>query len=221
MRFNIRQRRKAAGFSQEHMAELLNISTGLYNGLETGKRRMNETYLEGIANIFQVPVSALLEEDRAAIKVIGELIEDAEIFLPSNHERLKAANPKELDKFFLKGGMEYVSCPLELPAEGVAAVKVGQRMTDTPYSAGDILFFDFPRRLGVPSDAINKLSVCADRNGNFWLRRVIRADRPDTFHLIAPTDRQNSMHDIELLWAGPIELHWPAKLVRSAPPPES
>ena len=63
MRYTIREKRKAAGLSQAKVAELLGISTGLYNMLENGKRRMNETYLEGIATILKVRPSTLIAED--------------------------------------------------------------------------------------------------------------------------------------------------------------
>lgn len=62
-RCTIREKRKAAGLSQAKVAELLGISTGLYNMLENGKRRMNETYLEGIATILKVRPSTLIAED--------------------------------------------------------------------------------------------------------------------------------------------------------------
>lgn len=59
---NIRARRTELGLTQAVVAEQLGISVGLYNMLENGKRRMNETYLNGLSEILKVSPSALLDE---------------------------------------------------------------------------------------------------------------------------------------------------------------
>lgn len=59
----IRARRKELNLSQADVAEQLGISNSLYSMLENGVRRMNETYLNGLSEIFKVKPSALLEED--------------------------------------------------------------------------------------------------------------------------------------------------------------
>ena len=48
------------------MARQLDISNGLYSMLERGVRRMNDTYLEGIATILGVRPSALIADDEGA-----------------------------------------------------------------------------------------------------------------------------------------------------------
>lgn len=51
--------------TQQQVADRLKISIGLYNQLESGKRRMNETYLSGLAEIYQIsPVQLIIDESR-------------------------------------------------------------------------------------------------------------------------------------------------------------
>lgn len=67
MKFRLKELRNKSGLTQEQMAERLEISVGLYNGLETGKRRMNATYIDAAARIFGVRPAALIadsEDDR-------------------------------------------------------------------------------------------------------------------------------------------------------------
>jgi len=48
------------------VAEKIGISQGLYNQLESGKRRMNETYLDALAQLYKVsPVQLIVDESRA------------------------------------------------------------------------------------------------------------------------------------------------------------
>ena len=48
MEFKLATYRRMNGMTQQSVAEALGISVSLYNGLETGKRRMNETYLAAL-----------------------------------------------------------------------------------------------------------------------------------------------------------------------------
>lgn len=59
----IRARRKELGLTQAFVAEQLDISVSMYNMLERGNRRMNETYLNGLSKILNTKASALLQED--------------------------------------------------------------------------------------------------------------------------------------------------------------
>ena len=62
-KIRIRDRRNELGLTQAQVAEMLGISNSLYSMLETGVRRMNETYLNGLAKILKTKPSALLEEE--------------------------------------------------------------------------------------------------------------------------------------------------------------
>lgn len=54
MKFRLLQLRRDKGLSQAKVAEYLGISQSLYAGLESGKRRMNETYMAGLANLYGI-----------------------------------------------------------------------------------------------------------------------------------------------------------------------
>lgn len=65
MKFRLAMYRRQAGMTQLEVAEHLGVSQGLYNGLENGKRRMNEEYLEKLAALYGVnPVQLIVDEDR-------------------------------------------------------------------------------------------------------------------------------------------------------------
>lgn len=61
MRFRLRALRLDRGLTQVQVAQRLGISVGLYNQLESGKRRMNETYMDGLAVIYGIRPQDLIE----------------------------------------------------------------------------------------------------------------------------------------------------------------
>ena len=199
MKFNIRERRKGAQLTQEEIADMLGISVGLYNGLESGKRRMNETYLEGLANIFRVPPSALIVETRPTIALAGKVGAGAKIPLFDAYE---------------KGDGPQVECPEAISPHGVVAVEVAGDSMEPVYSDGDVLFYTRHTHDNVPSEAVGRRSVCEDSDGNVWVKQVKRGDEPDRFHLISLNPGAQTMWNVSLKWASPIRLHWPQELVR-------
>lgn len=65
MRFRLAQYRKERKMTQQQVADALGISVGLYNQLESGKRRMNETYLGDLAALYSVsPVQLIVDDVR-------------------------------------------------------------------------------------------------------------------------------------------------------------
>ena len=199
MKFSIREKRKAAGYTQEAMAELLEISVGLYNGLETGKRRMNETYMEGIASILGVPVSEIIIEDRPTVSIAGKVGAGAKVPVFDVYE---------------KGDGPQVEVPSHLPSTGIVAVEVEGDSMEPVYSAGDILFYSRVSHEGVPDDVIGHRCVCEDEDGMGWVKQVKAGDEPGRFHLISLNPGGDSMWNKRLKWAARVRLCWPADLVR-------
>lgn len=60
MRFRLLKFRNERGYTQAQLAGMLGISQGLCNQLESGKRRMNETYLAQLAEIYGVHPTELI-----------------------------------------------------------------------------------------------------------------------------------------------------------------
>lgn len=199
MKFNIRERRKRAQLTQEEIADMLGISVSLYNGLESGKRRMNETYLEGLANVFCVQPSALIVEPRPTVAVAGKVGAGAKI---------------PLVDAYTKGDGPQVECPEGISPHGIVAVEVSGDSMEPIYSDGDVLFYTRHTHENVPSEAVGRRSVCEDADGNVWVKQVKRGDQPDRFHLISLNPGAQTMWNVALVWASPIRLHWPQELVR-------
>lgn len=199
MKFSIGEKRKAAGLTQERMAEMLEISPGLYNGLENGKRRMNETYLEGIARILGCSVSDLIIEKRPTIAIAGKVGAGASVPLVDAYE---------------KGDGPQVECPPGLSPHGVVAVEVEGDSMEPVYSAGDILFYSRSTHDGMPEDVIGHKAVCEDEGGMVWVKRVKRGDEPGFFHLISLNPGSETMWNKRLKWAARVRLAWPAEFAK-------
>lgn len=181
------------------MAERLEISVGLYNGLESGKRRMNETYMEGIANILGVMPSDLIIENRPTIAIAGKVGAGAQVPVFDAYE---------------KGDGPQVDCPPGLSPHGVVAVEVEGDSMEPVYSAGDLLFYTRDAAEGVPADVIGHRCVCEDESGMGWVKQVKAGDEPGLFHLISLNPTGTNLHNVRLKWAARVRLHWPAELAR-------
>ena len=199
MKFCIREKRKAANLTQERMAELLDISVGLYSGLETGKRRMNEDYLEGIAQILGTTVSDLIVETRPTIAIAGKVGAGAQVPVFDAYE---------------KGDGPQVECPPGLSPHGVVAVEVTGDSMEPIYSAGDLLFYSRATHEGVPADDIGHRCVCEDEAGMGWVKQVKLGSAPGLFNLISLNPGADNMHDVKLKWAARVRLHWPTELAK-------
>lgn len=199
MKFSIREKRKAAGLTQEYMAEMLDISTGLYNGLETGKRRMNETYLDGIAKILGVGVTDLIIEDRPAIAVAGKVGAGAKVYL--------------VDAYSKGDGIYHVACPPQISPHGIVAVEVeGTSMAPT-YEPGAVLFYSRDT-MGIPTEAIGRICVCEDNDGHAWVKQIRTGTAEGTFSLISLNPETETRHGVRLKWAAPVRFSLPAEFVK-------
>ncbi|MEP2717041.1 helix-turn-helix domain-containing protein [Pseudophaeobacter sp.] len=199
MRFSIREKRLAAGLTQEDMAERLGISTGLYNGLEKGNRRMNETYLEGIAKTFGVMVSELIIEERPTIAIAGKVGAGAQVPVFDAYE---------------KGDGPQVECPPGLSPHGIVAVEVEGDSMEPVYSDGDLLFYTRNGHDAVPTDDIGHRCVCEDENGMGWVKQIKPGDEPGLFHLISLNAGASNIWNARLKWAARVRLHWPVELAK-------
>lgn len=199
MRFSIREKRLAAGLTQEDMAERLGISTGLYNGLEKGNRRMNETYLEGIAKTFGVMVSELIIEERPTIAIAGKVGAGAQVPVFDAYE---------------KGDGPQVECPPGLSPHGIVAVEVEGDSMEPVYSDGDLLFYTRNGHDAVPSDDVGHRCVCEDENGMGWVKQIKPGDEPGLFHLISLNPGAINLWNVRIKWAARVRLHWPSDLAK-------
>jgi transcriptional regulator with XRE-family HTH domain len=75
MIFRLTHYRRLNGMTQVQVAEAIGISQGLYNQLESGKRRMNETYLEALAGLYNISPALLIVDPIRDDPLFNELDE--------------------------------------------------------------------------------------------------------------------------------------------------
>jgi len=66
----IRLQRLQRGFSQENMADLLNLSTTAYGDIERGKTELTLSRLNQIAAVLNLSPMALLADDAVSVQVV-------------------------------------------------------------------------------------------------------------------------------------------------------
>lgn len=65
---NIKLCREANGFTQQNIADFLNIERSTYSNYELGTREIPFEYLEKLADLFGCNLEDLLQEDESAVK---------------------------------------------------------------------------------------------------------------------------------------------------------
>lgn len=202
MKFRLKEFRDQAGLTQEQMAERLDISVSLYNGLETGKRRMNATYLQGASEIFGVPASELIVEAPIVIPIAGRVGAGASVPLYDTTD---------------DGGLFKVAAPPQVrklgPAGSFAAVEVEGDSMMPMYQPGDILFFRRATHEGIPDEDIGRPCIVEDADGHAWVKQVRTGDEPDLFHLTSLNPTAQTRHNQRIKWATRVMLALPAEMV--------
>ena len=199
MKLKIKEIRESRGISQEKMAELLGISPGLYSMLERQKRRMNETYLDGIAAILGTRVTDLIDEGGQPIAVAGEV---------------GAGSRIELNDAYLKGaGLFHVACPSGMNPHGIVAVVVRGDSMEPMYFDGDVVFYSRATDQGILSEDIGRPCIVCDEDGNVWLKQVKRGADVGLFNLISLNPRSETMWNQRISWASKVKMHLPSELV--------
>lgn len=199
MKFALRENRKALGLTQEEIADMLGISVSLYNGLESGKRRMNETYLEGLARIFKIPASQLIIEHRPTVEVAGVVGAGARVPVFEVYE--KGAGPR-------------IEVPAGIPTTGIVAVEVVGDSMAPVYSPGEMLLYTRQAAEGVPDEAIGGICVVEDADGMGWVKHLRTGSEPGLFHLVSINPGSETMWDRKVRWAARVRFNLPPELVR-------
>ena len=99
MRFRLRQFRTDRRLTQVQVAEALGISVGLYNQLESGKRRMNQTYWDGLSKLYRVSPGDLLDSEtddaltQELLSAFRDLTPDEQRMLVASAKGILAGRP--------------------------------------------------------------------------------------------------------------------------------
>jgi transcriptional regulator with XRE-family HTH domain len=88
MIFRLAHYRRLKSMTQVQVAEAIGISQGLYNQLESGKRRMNETYLEALAELYSIAPALLIVDPIRDDPLFRELDEAYRQLSPSERKVL-------------------------------------------------------------------------------------------------------------------------------------
>lgn len=99
MKFRLRSLRLERGLTQVQVSQKLGISVGLYNQLESGKRRMNETYMDGLAVIYGIRPTDLIEDGGDPLlyelaQTFCQLTQDERRMLVASAKGILAGHPK-------------------------------------------------------------------------------------------------------------------------------
>lgn len=83
----IKETRKIKGFSQESMAEKLDISVSTYAGMENGTGKLDWDKLKEIARIFDIDIIQLIEADKKG------LIIQQTVYFQEQGDNIESNNP--------------------------------------------------------------------------------------------------------------------------------
>lgn len=86
MQFRLAHYRKEYKLTQTQVAEAIGISQGLYNQLESGKRRMNETYLDALAALYKVSPTQLIVDNARTDPLYHELDQAFRLLSPAERK---------------------------------------------------------------------------------------------------------------------------------------
>lgn len=97
----IRKLREAKDFTQDYMAERLNISQNVYSRIESGHQKLTTERLSTIANILEVSQENLLNDDLSIFNVYNNTID--KFYIQTLKEENKDLLQKHTDQIdFLK-----------------------------------------------------------------------------------------------------------------------
>ncbi|AGT09105.1 LexA family transcriptional regulator [Paracoccus aminophilus] len=203
MKFRLKELRDRKGLTQEQMAELLDISVSLYNGLENGKRRMNADYIEGAAAIFGIPAPLLIDVPATPIAVAGCVGAGAQVPLVDATEHGDALFHIAAPEPLLRNG----------PPKDIAAVEIKGDSMSPMYQPGDVLFYTRHTHEGIPEEDIGRPCIVEDANGMAWVKQVKRGDSQGLWNLISLNPTAETMHNVRIKWAARVMLALPAEMV--------
>lgn len=128
--------------------------------------------------------------------------------------RVGAGAEVDLTDPYSKGnGMYQVACPPQLNPHGIVAVEVEGDSMAPIYPPGTVLFYARDT-LGVPTEAIGRICVCEDENGQAWVKHIKTGIEENTFSLISLNPAHDTRHGVRLKWAAPVKFSLPPDYVR-------
>ncbi|TLP42657.1 helix-turn-helix domain-containing protein [Cohaesibacter sp. CAU 1516] len=201
MKMKIKSIRKQKRMTQMELAEASGLSQSYIGAMESKNiaKLPSMDALIAIANALDVRASDLIDDARP-VAVAGRVGAGAKVPL--------------FDAYAKGDGIYHVACPSDLPFDThIVAVEVeGESMTPL-YSSGDVLFYSRDV-IGVPNEALGRICICEDENGDVWVKHIKPGSEPGKFHLISTNPMIDNMLDTKLKWASPVKISLPADLVQ-------
>ncbi len=193
MKLRIRELRKQRGLTIADLADMIDKTPGYISMLERGanQKKPSTTLLEEIARALDVPVHALISDNRP-VAVAG---------------RVGAGATVELVDAYAKGdGLYHVACPDDLPASGIVAVEVQGDSMSPIIQNGDVLFFT-RHFVGIDENAINRVGICETADGRALVKYIRPGREPHTFDLHSANNSNQTEYSVPLKWAAPLRRH--------------
>lgn len=194
----------ATGRSLRSVAMQASVSYDQLKNLKQGKAATtNVDDARRVAGAFGVTLddfySGRLTGDQTSIPVVGKVGAGAEVDLCDAYE---------------KGDGHYrVACPPQLGPRGVVAVEVAGDSMAPVYPQGSVLFYSRDT-IGVPTEALGRICVCADTEGHAWVKQLRPGRAEGTFTLISMNPDHDHRHGVRLNWAAPVRFSLPPEFVR-------
>ncbi|MDK8874709.1 MULTISPECIES: XRE family transcriptional regulator [Paracoccus] len=176
------------GLKQRWLVEQLDVSPGYVSNLVAGTKRPSAQMLERIAEVFELPASAILEDQRP-VAVAG---------------KVGAGNTvvELVDAYAKGGGLYHVAAPDDLPSSGIVAVEVAGDSMSPLIEPGDIVFFT-RHFVGIDPAAIGHVSICQTDDGRALIKQIRRGREEGTFDLYSVNSAHPPEYGVRLVWAAP------------------
>ncbi|WP_164867842.1 helix-turn-helix domain-containing protein [Rhodovarius crocodyli] len=178
----IKALRKAAGMTQQDLADHIGVDKTTIWRYETGSQEFFQKPVTDMARILGAPSpEQLLSSFPEPVRLYGNVGAGAEV-IPLDEETIWLDGPPGLN-------------------DPIAAEVVGRSMLPV-YRPRDILFFD--RRTRVDEDVIGEDCMVKVSDGRILVKRVLRGFLKGHYRLFS-YDTQEESEDLRLEWASPVE----------------
>ncbi len=181
---NLAKLRQERGWSQDHLAGLMDTTRNQLAKLEGGKRRLSDVWIDRAARALRVDPGALVSS-ATTVAIVGDVGAGGRVVYHGESQ----------------GTHEQADRPPGA-SDGTVAVRVqGNSM---PGVAEDdwLIYFD-ERVAGFPEEWLGKVCVVWLPDDRVYVKRVLRGRDPGAFDLIS-TGSYDPMRDEEIAWSAKV-----------------
>lgn len=179
----LKRLRTKAGMTLEELSEKTGISVSQISRYESGERDPYLRHLRALAEVFDVPV-AIIAEDQRMIPVIGYVGAGAEIL--------------GVDDYAQGDGMDHIDAPPGIPPNAIAVRVRGDSMLPV-FHDGDHIIYDEQLRGRDIAHHVGRECVARLLDGRTFIKTLARGSRDGLWTLWSYNAAP--MNDVALEWA--------------------